>query len=66
MVATEPSGLGDTDGWAYIAANARNVLFANNRIVTAGTYDGAIELPTHSWARAAVAESDPDALPTLP
>jgi hypothetical protein len=36
MVATLPSGPGDTDGSAYLAANAQNVFFANNNIVTAG------------------------------
>src|SRR5690606_37405158 len=37
MVATMPTPDGDTDGCAYLAGNARNVFFANNNIVTAGT-----------------------------
>lgn len=36
MVATLPSGSGDTDGNAFLGAKARNVLFANNNVVTAG------------------------------
>jgi hypothetical protein len=36
MVATPPSGPGDTDGSGYLAGNAQNVFFANNNIVTAG------------------------------
>lgn len=36
MVATLPSGAGDTDGCAYLAAGARNAFFANDNIVTAG------------------------------
>lgn len=36
MVATAPSPQGDRDGCAYLAANASNVLFANNNVVTAG------------------------------
>lgn len=36
MVATAPTGGGDTDGCAYLAGRARNVLFAGNNIVTAG------------------------------
>jgi hypothetical protein len=36
MVETVPSPSGDTDGCAYLAGNARNVIFANNNIVTAG------------------------------
>jgi len=36
MVATLPSGAGDTDGCAYLAGSARNVFFANDNVVTAG------------------------------
>jgi hypothetical protein len=36
MVATAPTDAGDTDGCAYLASNARNVLFAGNNIITAG------------------------------
>jgi hypothetical protein len=36
MVATPPSGAGDSDGCAYLAGGAQNVLFAGNNIVTAG------------------------------
>lgn len=36
MVATLPTPEGDTDGCAYLAGNARDVLFANNNVMTAG------------------------------
>jgi hypothetical protein len=42
MVATLPDGGGASDGCAYLAGNARNVLFANVNIVTAGN--------RNSWA----------------
>lgn len=36
MVATAPDASGNTDGSAYLASGARDVIFANNNIVTAG------------------------------
>jgi hypothetical protein len=36
MVETLPTPEGDTDGCAYLAGNARDVIFANNNVVTDG------------------------------
>ena len=39
MLPTLPDGAGLTSGNAYLAYNARNVIFANNNIVTAGNHN---------------------------